>query len=281
MDIAELIDQHRDRLSPAERRVADVVLAEPEFVAFGTVADVAERAGTSGASVVRLANRLGLDGYSALQDGVQQSLARRLRPASERIRQPAAGDVVGKVLAAELDNLHGTFDRIDRPVFAKAVNALVNRAGRVFVLSGQASSGIASQFAGELAMLRDGVVNLNGSEVTVHQGLALAGDADVLVVLDLRRYDRVVLSATRQAARNKLTVISLTDRMLSPLAGHSSCTFVVHAQGAGPFDSYVGALALLNALAAAVAGKLRSSATARLDRVEAAWRAANALVDDE
>ena len=102
-----------------------------------------------------------------------------------------------------------------------------------------------------------------------------------MVVLDLRRYDRVVIGATRLAARNRLTVVALTDRMLSPLAGHASCTFVVHAQGAGPFDSYVGALALLNALAASVAGKLRSSATARLDRVEAAWRSANALVDDD
>ena len=56
--------------------------------------------------------------------------------------------------------------------------------------------------------------------------------------------------------------------------------FVVAAEGAGPFDSHVGTLALLNALATGVAVRLRRSATDRLDRVEAAWQKADALAED-
>jgi hypothetical protein len=52
---------------------------------------------------------------------------------------------------------------------------------------------------------------------------------------------------------------------------------VVTAAGAGPFDSHVGTLALMNMLVAGAAIRLRGVATERLDRAEAAWRASNAL----
>ena len=91
MTVSAQIDAHLLQLTPAERRVAAVVADDPEAVAFGTVADVARRAGTSGATVVRLAAKLGFDGFVDLQAPVREEMARRLRPASERIRRPAAG----------------------------------------------------------------------------------------------------------------------------------------------------------------------------------------------
>lgn len=280
MELTGLIERHRNELSPAERRVADVVLRDPEMVAFGTVATVAAQAATSGASVVRLASRLGLDGFSALQAMVQGQLSRQLRPATERIRQPGPVDVVGQVLAAELDNVHVTLDRVDRAGFERAVSALADDKARVLLASGDASAGVLQQFAAELAMLRDGVVLLDGSEVAVARRAATVGPDDVAVVLDLRRYDRAVMALARRVAAAGATVVALTDRTLSPLAAVADITFVVSATGVGPFDSYVGALALLNAITAEVAARLRSSATERLDRIEADWSSIGALVDD-
>ena len=280
VELTGLIERHRNELSPAERRVADVVLRDPEMVAFGTVATVAAQAATSGASVVRLASRLGLDGFSALQAMVQGQLSRQLRPATERIRQPGPVDVVGQVLAAELDNVHVTLDRVDRAGFERAVSALADDKARVLLASGDASAGVLQQFAAELAMLRDGVVLLDGSEVAVARRAATVGPDDVAVVLDLRRYDRAVMALARRVAAAGATVVALTDRTLSPLAAVADITFVVSATGVGPVDSYVGALALLNAITAEVAARLRSSATERLDRIEADWSSIGALVDD-
>src|SRR5947209_16453693 len=110
MTVAAVIDAARGALTPAERRVADVVLSNPESVAFGTVAHLARLAATSGATVVRLAAKLGYDGFTALQGAVQGELGQRLRPAAERIRQVLPSDVLGRVLAVELDNLAGTLE---------------------------------------------------------------------------------------------------------------------------------------------------------------------------
>ncbi|MHB1137911.1 MAG: MurR/RpiR family transcriptional regulator, partial [Microthrixaceae bacterium] len=106
--MSELIRDHRDALSPAERRVADVVVADPQFVAFGTVAELAERAGTSGASVLRLAARLGLDGFSTLQEQVRVDLTRQIHQAAERIHRPPDDDLLAQAEARAVELVRGS-----------------------------------------------------------------------------------------------------------------------------------------------------------------------------
>jgi DNA-binding MurR/RpiR family transcriptional regulator len=282
--VDERIGASRDELTPAEKRVAEVVLADPQAVAFGTVAQVARRAGTSGATVVRLASRLGFRGFADLQSGVQAELARALRPASERIRQPAADDVLSTTLATELDNVHATLAAVDRADFDTAVELLAGpSAGEVeqhlHVLPGDALHGVAMVLATELGMLRLGVNLLAGSDVRVARTLAHVERNDVMVVLDIRRYDRWVLTTAQRAAAAGAAIVAITDSPLSPLAECARVTFAVSAAGAGPFDSHVGTLALVNALVGGVADALRATAATRLDRVERAWSDSEALVD--
>ena len=325
MMVSAQIDAHLPRLTKAERRVAAVVADDPEAVAFGTVADVGRRAGASGATVVRLAAKLGFEGFVDLQAAVRDEMARRLRPASERIRRPSPGDVLGTTLATEMANVAATLEAVDPSAFDEAVGLLSGSArlrpastgellegvthlhggprpskaasagtgdasagggrdrrragGRVLVLSGDASSGVASLFTNELSMLRPDVVLVDGSEVRVARLLADVGPSDLVVVFDLARYDRAVLDAAGRAAAAGATLLALTDSALSPLASAATVSFTASVTGAGPFDSHVGLLALANAVLAGVAARLRRSATDRLDQVESAWRTATALTD--
>jgi DNA-binding MurR/RpiR family transcriptional regulator len=102
---------------------------------------------------------------------------------------------------------------------------------------------------------------------------------DVLVAIDLRRYERWVVDAAAQATQAGAVLVALTDSPLSPLAALAEVAFTVTAEGAGPFDSHVGTLALANALVTGVAERLRRPATDRLDAVEAAWQRAGTLVE--
>ncbi len=276
--ITQRIDTERERLSPGERRVARVVLADPEAVAFGTVASVAERAGTSGPTVLRLAAKLGFEGFVRLQAAVQEELAARLRPAAEQIRRPV-GDPLARAIAVEIENVHATLAAVDPSDFEGAVERLADTGHRVGIVSGELSFGVAWTLGDGLGMLRDGVELWVGSEVRVTRRLAMSAPQDVLVAIDLRRYDRWVLDTARRAAGRGAHLIALTDSRLSPLASAAHTTFVVDAQGAGPFDSHVGTLALVNALVAGVADRLRPTATRRLDRIESAWTDAGALVE--
>ena len=70
-----------------------------------------------------------------------------------------------------------------------------------------------------------------------------------------------------------------TDGPLSPLAMGAAYSFSLAARSLSPFDSHVGTLALFELLVAAVAERLRETATSRLERVESAWAAARSLTD--
>lgn len=279
MEVADRIGRASAALTPSERRVAEVVLAQPQLVAFGTVAELAEAAACGAATVVRLAGKLGYDGFTGLQASVQRSLAGQLRPAAERIREPAATDAIGRHLQLEIDNVAATLRALDADALADVVAHVAAPKGRVLVLSGDASLGVARQLFADLCALREGVELLDGNDVAVRRAVAQVRDDDVLVAIDLRRYDRWVIEAARAARANGVWCVALTDSLLSPLAALADRTLTIAAAGGGPFDSHVGTLALTNLLVAGVADRLRAGATERLDRAESAWQASGALTD--
>lgn len=282
MDVESRLVARSASLTPSERRIGETVLASPQLVAFGTVADVAEAARVGTATVVRFAVKLGFDGYTELQSSVQHDLAGQLRPAVERIRDQATADdaVVGRHVAVEVGNVRATLDAVDADVLRSVVSRLADDTRPVLVLSGVASRGVALQFVGDLEQLRPAVRLLDGNGIDIIRTLALAGGEATLVVLDLRRYERWLLDAVNLARERGVWITAISDSVLSPLSALAQASFVVSAASAGPFDSHVGTLALLNLLVVDVAVARRDDATVRLDLLEAAWRDADALTDD-
>ena len=277
--VAARLQSAGNALTATERRIADVLLSSPQVVAFGTVAEVAAAAGAGTATVVRLATKLDYEGFVALQRAIQSELAQQLRPAAERIRELGDDDLVTRHTAAEEGNVAGTLAHLDASALAAVVALLADHRRPVRILSGSASRGVATQFEHDLLHLRPDVAAIAGSQVDVLQALALSGADTVVVALDLRRYERWLVEALQVAADRGQTAVALTDSVLSPLASSALHSFVVEAASAGPFDSHVGTLALLNLFVAEVAVARRSTATERLDRLEGAWSANDALID--
>ena len=279
MQVAGRITDAGSLLTTAERRVAEVVLNTPQLVAFGTVAELADAATVGAATVVRLAAKLGYDGFTALQAAVQNELSNQLRPAAVRIREAVGGVGVRRHLQHELDNVQNTLLGVDEDTIAASTAHLADLSRTVVVLTGDASTGICTQFVGDLASLRPGAELLKGNEVAISRRLSQIQKGDTVVAVDLRRYDRWVVEAATEAKRRGAWLLALTDSALSPLAGIADASMVLTAGGIGPFDSHVGTLALLNVLVAAAAERLRDTATERLDRAEAAWSARSQLID--
>jgi DNA-binding MurR/RpiR family transcriptional regulator len=283
MDVEQRLLERAGTLTVTERRIAEMVLARPQLVAFGTVADLAAAAQAGTATVVRFAVKLGFQGFAELQASVQDDLAGRLRPAAERIRDPSGpfddDTAIRRHGETEAGNVRATLDAVDTVVLVQVVERLADENVPVLVLSGAASRGVAQQFVDDLVQLRARCSLLDGNQVDVVRSLALAGPDFTLVVLDLRRYERWLLDAVEVARDAGAWIVALTDSVLSPLASSAGRSFVLSAASSGPFDSHVGTLALLNLLVLDVAAARRDAATDRLDRLEAAWRAADALTD--
>ncbi len=278
MGVVERIMAQAERLTSTERKIAEVLAREPQVIAFGTVAQVAQRAGTSGPSVVRLAVKLGYDGFVGLQADVQSELARQLGPARDRIRQRLPSDFLARVQAAEQDNVLRTLHGISTSSLERSIARLADRHRQIWVLSAEMTAPIGTVLTSLLGQLRDGVTLLQGSEVAISRALAGLEPMDNLISIDIRRYERSVVGLTKWAADRGAAVIAITDSPLSPLGATASETFFISALGVGPFDSVTGGIALANVLVAGVAARLRQSAPARLDAIEAAWSTLGSLV---
>ncbi len=282
MDLERRLGERADSLTPSERRIGETILANPQLVAFGTVADVAEAARVGTATVVRFAVKLGFDGYSQLQSSVQGEVSGQLRPAVERIRDQRVGDDTLAARHAEVEaaNVRSTLDSIRAGDGRSVVTRLADDNTPVLVLSGVASRGVALQFVGDLEQLRPAVQLLDGNRIDIVRTLALTGRGATLVVLDLRRYERWLIDALSLARERGAWTVALTDNVLSPLASAAEHAFVVSAASTGPFDSHVGTLALLNLFVVEVAAARREHAAERLEAIEQAWGDADALTDD-
>lgn len=276
MDVAERIRAHGASLTAAERRVAAAILDAPQAVGFGTVADLARAASVGAASVVRLATKLGFEGYSDLQESIQRDLTSQLRPAAERIHE-GVDENRSEHLIAELANVRASVEAAGEQDLRTVIGRLSDLDRPAVVLSGEASSGVAAQFVGQLQQLRGTVSLLGGSDVGVQRDIAVLSAAATAIVIDLRRYERWVLDAHAALCARGVWSAGLTDSMLSPIASTAEVTFVVSAGAVGPFDSHVGTLSVLNLIATGVAAELRSSAADRLAAIEDAWSARGSL----
>jgi DNA-binding MurR/RpiR family transcriptional regulator len=279
VEVAERIRVHSTSLTAAERRVAEAILRSPQSVGFGTVADLADSAKVGAASVVRLASKLGFDGYSDLQASIQHDLLRQLRPAVERIDETVGEGPRSAHAAVELANVRATIEAADPRAIELLASRLADLSRPVVILSGEASAGVAEQFTDQLEQLRDDVRVLHGSDVAVRRAIAVLPSNATAVVIDLRRYERWLLDAHASLREGGVWSAAFTDSILSPLAARADVTFVLSADSVGPFDSHVGTLALLNLVGAEVAGALRSSARDRLAAVEEAWSRHGSLIE--
>ena len=196
MEVERRVRDAGPQLTTAERRVAEVVLARPQLVGFGTVADLAEAATAGAATVVRLAAKLGFDGFSALQASIQRDLARQLRPAAERIRELGGDQPITRHRAAELSNVQATLDAVD-PATLDAVVACSPTAARGAGAGRRRRAGVANQFATDLGSLRPGSRRCTAATSPCAASWRSPAGA-TLIVIDLRRYERWVLKAFEQ-----------------------------------------------------------------------------------
>lgn len=262
----DLVAAVSSELTPAERRIAEAVLAEPTLLAFGTVSDLANRVGTSRPTIVRFANKLGFNGYSRLQRHVRVGLSHRLARPSERIRHK--DETVLPARVAVDGAIASVFEALDGKQLEEMAAPII-RAEKVWILSGETSQAGAHALRSGLSMVRTGIRTLD--EQSLGTEMSDVSPSDTAVVFDFFRYKRQVVHTARVLADAGVAVIAITDSPLSPLVELAGSWCEIEVPAIGPFDSSVPAVAVAELLVSRVARDLHDEATARIDRIEALW----------
>lgn len=114
------------RLTAAEQRVVDHLLGRPRQAIFETAEQLAEAAGTSDATVVRTARKLGYEGLAALRRSLTDRVAAQTGPAAQAraVAADSSTGVVQRVFADAAERLARTAAAVDEAAFAEAVDLL-------------------------------------------------------------------------------------------------------------------------------------------------------------
>ena len=138
MTMNNLLNEIQKRLpglSKGQQRIANFITASYEQAAFMTAAKLGETVGVSESTVVRFAYALGLDGYPALQDRMQEMVLGRLT--SVQRAQLASGikknEVFKTVLNTDMNSIRTTMEMADEGQFEEAVETIL-KARKVYVL---------------------------------------------------------------------------------------------------------------------------------------------------
>ncbi|MET0476126.1 MAG: MurR/RpiR family transcriptional regulator [Mycobacterium sp.] len=268
--VAAAIRDRMDEFTPAERRVARVLLADYPSAGLSTASELAARAGTSAPSVVRFTTRLGMCGFADLQERLRLELGTR---ASSPVDRVIAGERMGSdpqptaaMAARRATLITESMAKIPHSEIDAAVDLLAT--SRLVLLSGGYFSHLAAQYLRlHLALARPKV--FFAAEPT-HRDLGLVldlGRNDVLVLFDFRRYEPEALATTLEAKQSKARVIVFTDEWLSPASAHADVVLPVTVD-VDSFDSFVACIALIELLLPQVFRAIGEPAFARLRRWE-------------
>ncbi|MDZ7676044.1 MAG: MurR/RpiR family transcriptional regulator [Acidimicrobiales bacterium] len=258
-------------MSPALRKVAELLLVDPEAVAFGTVSSVAERAATSTPSVIRLATALGYSGFAELREAARAELSIRLRTDAVRVRAVPTDDPLTDLLEVEQANVADTLHGLDRDLVEDALALLDDEARKVWVLPSTQTAGLAARFVDQLMMVRDGVEFLDGSELRIMSRIGAVRRGDAIVSMDIARHELATVRAQAAAVERGAVPIVLAGALPVALVTDGGLLLPFASATVGPFDSLVGLTVLTTLLVNDLVRRRQPEAADRLSALERTW----------
>lgn len=221
-------------LPDALQRVAEQILEDPGEAAQASIVDLAERSGTSTATVTRFCRVLGFRGYAALRVAIATESGReaQARWETDIDRDIEPGDPLDRVLSiissADSRAIQETATRLDLESVKRVAEA-ISTAGRV-ELFGLGSSGTAArEMAFRLERIRIPVWHREDGHKALTNA-ALLGPGDVAIGLSHSGRTREVIEVLAEAASQGALTVAVTSFERSPLAevADISLTTAVH-----------------------------------------------------
>ncbi len=257
-------------LSPAERRVAEIVTADFEAATRMTIAELADGARVSQPTVTRFCRSLGCSSFSEFKISLATTLtvaAAYLK--SERVFDDDAGQIAHTIMMRAAGAVRECLDQLDTNVVGRAIEVLA--AGRRIDLYGQGGGSAAMIEDAKLRFFRLGLPV--AAYVDGHQqrmSAATLKPGDVVLAISNSGRSKPVIEAVEIARSFGAATVAIT-RPGTPLAQAAEIIIAITiAEGSDvmvPTPSRYAHMAVVDTLAAGVAKKLGPLARETLRRV--------------
>ncbi len=254
--IAGIIRSRFNSLTRAERQLANSVLENYPVSGLGSVTVVAEAAGVSTPTAVRLVKKLGFSGFPEFQATLRSELEATIsNPIAKHDRWAASvpdTHVLNRFASAVMANMQQSLNQIDIEEFDAIVELLADRSRSVHVVGGRITRSMADYLFTHMQVMREGMTLVASNSNTWPHYVLNMNEGDVLVVFDIRRYEHGLLHLSEMAKARGTTVVLFTDQWGSPVAKHAQYVINARIEAPSAWDSSAVTLIVIEAIIAAV-----------------------------
>lgn len=271
--VRQKIQDNMENLTPSERQLASVLLQDYPIAGLQSITKLALAGSVSTPTVIRMARKLGFDGFPDLQDALREEIAEQIKkPISKREAWASSApsqhplNRFAEVVAA---NMRHTLDRIDTNVFDQVAELLSDTSRHIYVAGGRITRSTADYLFNHLQIIRPNVTHLSNSANVWPQYLLDMDDRSVLVLFDIRRYESDLEKLASLASARNCRVVLFTDQWGSPIARRANHTFNALVEAPSSWDSTIAVSLIVEALIAEVQTKRWDESKDRIEELEA------------
>ncbi|OHU87661.1 MULTISPECIES: MurR/RpiR family transcriptional regulator [Pseudoalteromonas] len=205
MDIIDKISQGMGHFSPAEQKVAKLILSDLHFAASASIDELAQRAQVSNASITRLAKSLQCDNVRDLKLQLAKSTA-----VGERFLGTSLVERVNisHVYSSIEEILHLNAPLIEEQVVQQACDAICSARHCLIYGVGGGSSMLATECQNRLFRL-DILSNAHSDPMLMRMTASTINKSDVVISLSISGVSPDVIDATRIAKEYGAVVIAI------------------------------------------------------------------------
>ncbi|MFP7672298.1 MurR/RpiR family transcriptional regulator [Marivita sp. S0852] len=272
VSVKELLQDHAAALTPAERQLTGVLMRDYPVGGLQSITKIADAAGVSTPTVIRLARKLGFDGFPELQAAMREEASAQFKtPIRKRDGWGDAkpGSAAFKAFAeAVFDNLSRTIDRLEPGRLDALASVLADTKRPVYLSGGRITRSNADYFYNHLQIIRPGVTLLGASPNVWPQYILDMDRRSVLIVFDIRRYEQDLQRLCALAKDREAEIILFTDQWGSPISQLADHVVNALIEVPSSWDSTLAINLVIEALIAEVQTRVPDSARDRMEALE-------------
>ena len=215
-------------------KIAETILTDPEAAAHASIVDLAERSGTSTATVTRFSRTLGFKGYANLRVAIATETGRAEQArwdtdiSGDIAPDDPLADVLTVITAADTRAIQDTAAGLDVTAVERVATALAD-AGRVEIFGLGSSGNAAREMAFRLERIRVPVWYRSDAH-TALTNAALLLPGDVAIGLSHSGRTREVIETLAEASDHGALTVAVTSHSRSPLAETADVVFTTVVQ---------------------------------------------------
>lgn len=273
-----------DSLPKLKRQVLKYLIDHPEEAVFLTVRELASKLNVNTSTIVRAVRELGFKGFADFKSRKKEEYKKKLTGYDSMLDKLKTDspleEIINKSLISDQNTITQIVNEISREALVEATKK-ISKSNRTYIIGLEGARSIASFLGPELRTYLPNVTEITYGNGYLFDFIRSFQPDDVVVGISFGKCIRQTVLAVKAAYSRGITTISITDSKLSPLFKFSKIALLTSSSSDFHNSSFVGAMAIANALINCCAEFNRVRSVEMLEKVKKQWEEENIYYLDD